>query len=329
MSLTELRREFETEVVGRAIYAHVERLARNVARQYKPAVYAERPGPSGDWTEDLLEDLIQSFFSEMLIGQAQLQYALDMAHDLGSFDRILRAQLRRHLRHRRRRSVIDNLVDRVRQMLDEGEIAMPAAGDAGIGRGMQGDDGVRTVAGLVARIPRLPVRREQPVYGAQRAPMVFSHENLKVAVETMARALGRPVSLDEVRQVFAMGLTDLTATDLLPFEDVQMETATASKHSTDRLRGGSQPAGVEAALVHEASDAILERLGAEERVILLYKLAGESDGGVAKRLGISRPTAIKRKQSLFETLRDRLEGLPEEAQLEVIDRVYVRLLEDA
>jgi hypothetical protein len=120
MSLEALRNEFEAEHVGPQIYGAIRRLVAATARRYRPDVYAEHAAPDGRWTPDLIEDLVQSFFADALLGQSQLRYALDAAHDLPSFERIIVAQVRRHLRHRRRRTVIDNLLERARALLEAG-----------------------------------------------------------------------------------------------------------------------------------------------------------------------------------------------------------------
>jgi AcrR family transcriptional regulator len=245
---------------------------------------------------------------------------------------IIRKQLRRHLRNRRRRSVVDNLVDRVRAMLKAGEVALPERREVGplaSGGRRSTDVAIRDAACLVAQIPRVPIRRDHAVYGAERAPVVFTAANLKLAVETIAKTLGGPVGLDEIRAVLSSALTDLIATDLLPFEDMA-PGRTGNQHpgiGESLMAAPSLPAA-DLALVRETIDAILERLSMDDRTVLLHKMADEADGLIAKRLGVSRPTAAKRKEAVFRSLHDQLEDLSERVQQEVLEGIYVRLLED-
>ena len=180
MTLSELKREFDADIVGPLIYEHVELLVRGASHRYKPKVYAERPAPSGRWAPELIEDLMQSFFTDVLIGQSQLRYAFDHAHDLESLDSIVRAQLRRHLRNRRRRSVVDNLVERARHMLaEEGIGAVTGAEPRGASLREAGtnEDAVRAAACLVAQIPRIPIHRAEPAYGSERAQRLHGRES--------------------------------------------------------------------------------------------------------------------------------------------------------
>lgn len=324
MSFHELTAEFEEQVVGPQIYLHVSRLVRETARRYRPEVYAERATARGEWTADLLEDLLQSFFSEVLLGQGQLRYAFDVAYDQAAFDAIVRAQLRRHLRQRRRRSVVDNLLDRARELPKSGEAShsepVPAASE----------ELVRSAACLVAQIPRLSQGHAAPVYGAERAPAVFSTENLKLAVETVTRVFGRAAGLDELRAVFNLALTDLIATDLLPLEGMTMaEAGEGTARAADGLMAAAPLPVPEIAQVDEAIGAIVASLGDRDRVLLLHKLAGASDASLAARLGLSRPTVMKRKLSVLELLREQLDGLSEPAQRAAVDGLYTRLLEFA
>jgi hypothetical protein len=78
-----------------------------------------------------------------------------------------------------------------------------------------------------------------------------------------------------------------------------------------------------------AGDTVKEiqgQLTEMQRFVLLGKLAGISDGELAQRRGISRPTLANQKQGAFAVMRDHLSDLGDAAQAMVIDRLAAALL---
>jgi hypothetical protein len=179
----------------------------------------------------------------------------------------------------------------------------------------------------VAQLSRVPVHGDAAVYGAERAPSVFSRETLGLALTTIAKLLGRPPNIDEIREVFSLALTDLVVGDLLPLEHMYTATRPLPDAADQRLLAAAPLDGLETWLVHETVEAVIAPLEPEDQTLLLHKMAGEADNEIARRLGVSRPTVIKRKRVVFEVLTRALQGLSEPAQREVVDGVYSRLLE--
>ncbi len=67
MTIETLRREYQSEVIGGAILAILDRLTRNVVSHYDPKVY----GGVASWAEGY-EDLLHSFVADVLLEQGQL-----------------------------------------------------------------------------------------------------------------------------------------------------------------------------------------------------------------------------------------------------------------
>ena len=128
--------------------------------------------------------------------------------------------------------------------------------------------------------------------------------------------------------MLTLALTDLIATDLLRFEDMQPDATIEQHLTTTGLMASPSLASVDAVIVAETIDAILEALVSEDRTVLLSKMAGDADGQIAERLSMSRPTVAKKKTHVLGVLRGQLEGLSEHAQREVTDGLYVRLVEE-
>jgi hypothetical protein len=339
MTFTDLRAEFERVGIGTLLYAHLRELVTSLASRYPPSVYAELPGPRGNWTPELLEDLLQSFVTDVLLDGGQLQYAMDVAHDSASFDALLRKQLKRHLRQRRRHTVVDNLIERCREILatrpfsrsdqhpnrftlERYEVADPPSEEGAI----------REAAKLVARIPRVRVSGAQRVYGAERAPTVFSTENLGIALVMVVRTLGCPISLEDVRHVLDLALTDLIPRDLLPNQEPSPQPADMpiTQQIIDEpgnLMAQPPLSADDLMLVNEAVNSVLQEIAeSEERAVLLGKLVGDADEEIARRLGRSRPTVIQRKKRVFSVLEQQLEQLPDRCQHEAIDGIFLGLL---
>ena len=89
MTLSELVEEYRRVGMGPRIYSETRRIVRAVVRSYDPKVY----GGASSW-EEAVEDLVQEFGLEVLVGQGQLDYAMTVAADLEHFQRLLARQLR-------------------------------------------------------------------------------------------------------------------------------------------------------------------------------------------------------------------------------------------
>src|SRR5439155_23995156 len=107
MTLEELRDEYRTERVGAKIVAEVSSAVHDICRRYDPQVY----GRSASW-DDAEEDLVQSVVLELLLEEGQLDYLMATCVRLEDFEQLLRFQIRRYLARQRRRTIVDNVLDR-------------------------------------------------------------------------------------------------------------------------------------------------------------------------------------------------------------------------
>lgn len=114
--LDELTAEAQRELIGRLWLAEVREACREVSRRFDAVVYAvvERA-----WTGSEIEELVQDVTAEQLLRQGQLCYILDVAVSVEEARRLLRHQVRRALIRRRRRTVVDQLLARVRRFLKD------------------------------------------------------------------------------------------------------------------------------------------------------------------------------------------------------------------
>lgn len=72
-------------------------------------------------------------------------------------------------------------------------------------------------------------------------------------------------------------------------------------------------------MIGSAVAEILDALDADQQVLLAGKLAGVSDADVSRQLGVSRPTAAKRKQEVLRVLEETgLEDLPPARAIDVL-----------
>ena len=114
MSISDLRSEYEREVIGLAILAEVRRACASRARKYPPVVYAR----STTWNDDAIDDLVQDVITRRLLGKRQLDYLFDMGRTIDAWRALLDRQVRITLARRRVRTVVDNLLDRAKRLLD-------------------------------------------------------------------------------------------------------------------------------------------------------------------------------------------------------------------
>src|ERR1700758_4228802 len=124
MTLAELRVEYKASFVGPKILGEVSEVVRGTVRRYDPEVY----GGSASW-DDVEEDAVQSVVEDLLLREGQLDYLMATALRLEDFRNLLRFQVRRYLARKRRRNVIDNLLDRSKELLQGASFEISGAGE--------------------------------------------------------------------------------------------------------------------------------------------------------------------------------------------------------
>lgn len=292
MSWEAISREYDSEVVGPEIVRAVRTLSGQVARHYPPGVYASSPS----WDAAAIEELVQDVV-EQLLTDGQIDYVMLTAHGLSEFERLVTQQIKRCLSKRRRRTIVDNLLDRSRAIL----AAPPfeeVPGQVPVRYRLVGtEQGDREptpselrAAALVARA----VPRDSSGVVRERAPRVYTNVALSAVLEGVVRTLATPVTLRHLDHIFRLLLTDLIPGDLEELGDVEAVDEAA-------MSGSADPES--AAVVRSVVERLLGRLTDEQKVILRMKAADVADGEVATVIGVSRPTLASRKHDVFEVLR--------------------------
>lgn len=310
MTLAELVDEYRQVGIGPRILLQVREVVRAVARGYDPTIY----GGSAGWDEGL-DDLVQEFGLEVLVGQGQLDYAILMATDHQHFRRLLARQVRYLLARRRRRTIVDNLIDRAHRLAATPPFRL-------LGQRRQWSYtlvGKEVVAGRVseaaarsvaARFAELPIIRAEPML---RAPAVYSEASLRTILAELAAAVPCAVGAGDLDRVLSLLLTSWLPCFLKEAE-ATVANAAAEGLSAEDL-----------AIVEEATMAILSGCERGQLEVLRLKLAGHSDEHIAETLGLSRPTVSKRKRAAMGRLEQCLSGIDQPLRLAVLDQLGVRL----
>lgn len=310
-----LRQECERERIGPLLWSLLVEVAGRVARKYPPQLY--NGGES--WSEEAFADLAQEVALTRLIEENQLVYVLSAA-DQSSGDRyealarLLAFQVRRALSHRRRKTVVDRLHGRVKTLVDGpgfqilelgGDTAIALEGDPSSARQLS-DDEVRQGASLIASIPRLPSRLD-----SERESKVYTAAHLEEVVSTLAASMG-PLLLTDIRRILELTLTAWVPTLLRDHEEDYASTTTPPELELERAQMQTMIA------------ALAADLDPVHRIVLIGKSQDVSDGDLAQRVGISRPTLAKRKNEVLarvqaELIEELTNALHDEAIRHLLD----------
>lgn len=306
MSWSAIRAEYAREVIGVLLFEEVRRAVEQVCRRYDPLTYAG----TSNWS-DAVDDVVQDLISGLLLGEGQLAYIMRVAQSVDALRRLLALQVRRLLARNRRRTVIDNLLDRARALLAEAELESQEDARGRIRYRLFGgvdkvpsDDEIWHAARLVALVPRVGVGH------SDRAPLVYTDRMLAQVLLAFAREVGCWFSVSDLDRLFRLILTDL-----LP------ESLEQSSEAADYGSDGAGSSVESATVTREAAKALHIELSPDECAILRGKSIGESDESLARRLDVSRPTLAKRKTELFGRMENHLAGLSRVQQLDVLDQV--------
>jgi hypothetical protein len=332
MTFRELRREYEHETIGRGVLGRIVDLVEAVCWRYPPTVYSEIGGD--EWTDEARDALVQDFVTRTLIESGQLDYAMSQARSMADFDRIVRFQVARHLRHHRRRTVVDNLMNRVRTiLLSDPYEALSGKPDRFRLAGSDVEDrppSERELNSAVRAVALVPREVANPL---ERGPRVYAAEDLERLVRTLLTRLPCTVRLDDFREVLNRVLTELVPGDLLPlredsFEEDSVEGAAWTLANERRAAGAAgglmarpELSPEESFTVLSAARDILSGLGEVERTLLQMKLAGASDGAVAATVSMSRPTVAGRKKAVLERIQEAVEDFDERLVVALLDEV--------
>lgn len=234
MTLLELTEEYQAQGIGARILDEIRILASRVVSNYSPQVYADVSG----WNEGL-DDLVQEFVTTVLLEEGQLDYTMLHASDLDHFRRLLTRQLRHLLARRRRRTVIDNLLDRCKTIAASAPFTQHSSGtqwsyslgevEAGRSHSLARESVLRATAAKVSMVPIVRSR------GLERAPKVYSDASIKVILQIVAEEAGGEVSNSDLSRVFSFVLTHWIPSLLIPDEGV-LDSASSATLSPECYR---------------------------------------------------------------------------------------------
>lgn len=314
MILQDLQEEYERDLVGSLIYERTRNLIDRFLRHRDPRIYA---GGAYDY-RDSIEDVLNDFVLEVLIGERQIDYVMSVAEDLADYDRLVQRHIRRYLARTRNRTVVDNLIDRSIPILrsDPFSVVSEAGGSEGFGMadrdysvtGVATDDELRRAAALSQAIPK--VRSE----ATERAPKVYTAEHLAAVLRILVETVSGPIDRSELQKFFDLILTAWTPSFL--------DTDEGAISDVDE---GPE----EATLVNDTAQRILEEMSAEEMIIFQYKHANLPDRELAAHLGLSRQSTAPRKAALFARIEAEIADLEPRTRARVLYHVSLKIAENA
>ena len=305
--LEELRAEYRSLTIGPLLLERLRGLVETQLRHRDPMIYAHA---SNDY-RDGLDDVLNEFTLQVLLGEGQLAYFFDVAVTVDDFDRLTNFQLRRFLARTRQRSIVDNLVERsVRVMLADPAVVISGDGSnrrfklASLETGSEnrGEVSLAHAAAIAAAV--VPKIYSNP---DDRNPKVYTDESLRTLLRIFLSEVRSAVGRRELQELFDLLLTPWTATVLGLEEAVGDERSDLTPE--------------EQVMVNSIAERIVTTWSDSDVCVFRYKLGNLSDAQLATRLGVSRPTAASEKSRVFLAIRNELEGLGHRLQTAVLTAI--------
>jgi predicted DNA-binding protein YlxM (UPF0122 family) len=108
--------EYAAEGVGSLIYDLINKIVKQIVRQYPPERYSPNRGV---WDEDAINDVVHKFTLVWLLKRGWLEYYLFSLQTVDGLKWSIRRELRRFLINERRRDEYSNLFKRAKKLLKE------------------------------------------------------------------------------------------------------------------------------------------------------------------------------------------------------------------
>ncbi|KEF96709.1 MULTISPECIES: helix-turn-helix transcriptional regulator [Mycobacterium] len=297
--LKALIEEFERRGIGPFWLQEIQTAASRVARRYSPSVYAR----TATWDDDSVNDLVQDVVERMMT-KGQAEYICDVANDFGHARALIYRQVRITLIDRRQRTAVDNLFDRAVERLAEPPFEQVKTKPRSWRIAdciLEATPYTRRLTASLAALPRLPGN------GTERASPIWTTETLTGALILICNAVS------EIQEFDLRKILDESLTVFATAEVVSDEAGSADSS------GELDPSDL--IMANELTERLDEALTHEEAAVLAGKWIGDADGDIARRLGVSRPTAAKYKASAFAKVRDELTSQSEAVVRYVLERL--------
>jgi DNA-directed RNA polymerase specialized sigma24 family protein len=284
--LTALIDEHQRCGIGPRWLQEIQMAASRVARRYSPMLYAR----SAAWDEEAINDLVQDVVERMLT-KAQAQYICDVANDFGHARALIYRQVRMTLIDRRQRTSVDNLFDRAVERFGEppfAQVTMKPRSWRIAGCMLEATTYTRRLTASLAALPRLPGN------GTERASPIWTTETLTDALVLICNSVSEVGELD-LRRILDESLTVFATAEVV-----------SDEAGTGERSGELDPGDL--IMANELTERLEAALTYEEVTVLAGKWIGDSDGDISRRLGVSRPTAAKYKESAYMKVRNELDS---------------------
>jgi hypothetical protein len=311
MSFEDIRSEYEASLIGDEIYALVKKLVTQALRSRDPRVYGQG---SHDY-RDAIDDVCQAFILEDLIAQRQLDYVFLTAVDIKGLERFITFRLGRFLARTRERTVIDNLIDRSLEMLEQSPFQRV---------GIQGDEETYGLAGenhLTGTPPTKDLLRTAVTLArsiptdkssaSERAPRIYSRDALQDVLGVLLTTVRAPITRKDLQTFFEQLLTAWIPGFLESDEELHTQ------------EGGYSPE--EEVIIEQTVDRLLSEMDGRERLVFAYWHAHLPDRAAAAQLGLSRQTIVSLRSSLTSRIRPELEDLDAQLQSGLLAELAARL----
>jgi hypothetical protein len=303
--LEALRAEFRSVTVGPRIFSTIRGLTRALAGSLPPAVYSE----TGQWDDEGISAAVQLAFERELLSAGGLQYAFDVAATIGDFRALVSQRIRAALVRARRRTVIDNLLDRSMSVLRDGPFQEVRKSWRPDGSQLEVKDWseseVRAACGRIATVPT--VRAEK----GERAPSVYTTASLGTCLERIFEDAPAALGRRDLGRIFETTLTVWRPT-LLGLDEGPTLAAPADT-SPERI-----------SMMSQTVDLIEQALDPVEGSILDLLEEGATVTAIAQALRVSRPTAYARMETLYSKLGDLIGDLAEADASAVLSATLAR-----
>lgn len=293
MSLDELRAEYLDRTVGPLIHARVLKLVEQQLRRRDPQIYARG---AHDY-RDALEDVSQDFIEEVLLNRGQLAYIFDTAATIDDLDALANYQIRRYLAQTRERTIVDNLIERAVAILRADELVSVSGTPASPTFLLSSIELPTAIDNRHARLSAAVALAKESVPRTfsdpnERLPKVYTDPALSTLLRVFLRESACEVRTPDLQKLFEVLLT--------PWLTTVLGLDEAENPLLEALAPG------ERVMVEETAVRIATSWSEEDVIVFRYKLSNTRDELLARRIGVSRPTAAARKQDLFDRLREEL-----------------------
>ena len=271
------------------VYERMLKLCKLISKDYQKEIYND----DIDWNEESFQQLAQEVITIRMIDQDQLRISLALAQDESHFTYLMRRQIKQHLSKRRRRDVVDNIFDRLKEIAKNDDFLIETIGkelwfclnDKAAEKRTLSASEIRELANLVWDIPRIP---QNP--NSSRNTMVYTTVDLTEVLRRILSQIGC-IERRDLSLIFERFLTPFARADLEDVADQSVEDLSFSMIRKEEMT-----------VIHEFVNSLDER----ERSVLYLKHQNVSDSVIADRLGASRPTIAGWKQDVFSKVENEL-----------------------